>query len=187
VTAPIANPCISVAFDCPPLGGRLPLILSWWAQLPALTDTAYGLPLPFDADDLPKNTWERLLRVQRFSFPTSFDSCLLIQFFMRLFHLIICTFLLRGVLSVMGPRRPHHCEWWLWCFCCVGLRPRFWCVLCGFFCLLLCAFGSAWVDTHFWPPPRVGFLWVLMISLLQRLFLTQRTEPWAESATLEEK
>ena len=28
VTAPIANPCISVAFDCLPLGGLLPLILS---------------------------------------------------------------------------------------------------------------------------------------------------------------
>ena len=57
VTASIANPYISAAFECP-LGGLLPLTLTRWVQLPAQTDTSSGLPLQFDDDDLPKNTWE---------------------------------------------------------------------------------------------------------------------------------
>ena len=74
--------------------------------------------------------------------------------------------------------------------------PASFCVVCGFFSLLLCAFGSAWVDTHFWPgkcisTQRLVLIWLVLLChhLVYRLYGNSHKGPslWAESAALEDK
>ena len=111
--------------------------------------------------------------------------------------------------AAMGPSCSHHCDWWLFCVGCVGLRPLFVVFGCFFLFPVLSDLGVGGYAFNFWqgevhvnPTLDVLVCFGVLIATMScnyRFFARSSdlfcpiylslTGPslWAESATLEEK